>query len=263
MNKNVEVQKSNENLKKDVQKDIKIEQNQNFCKGCNNSKKVNLTGKGISSLTTQKRYSGIHKLFSRFENNLTEKLPFDVSINYIVLESLVCAFKEFENDEETIKFFTDNIKAKNFFYLVNDISRGMRYNSSDKIHDKFLYSAQTLRKLDEFYDEFEDIHDNSMHYGYNSLYLFDELFNSKKSNESYLNKIIKTAYQMANLNDRHFACNILNEFYNRINCSNLTEDSIDEYFHKIIVINDKWETIFNKKSEGLYTLDSLYSLVTE
>lgn len=258
MNNNVEVQKSNEKKFKEVQ----IEQT-NKCRLSTEVGKVTLVGCNLASSATLPRYKGIYKLFETFEEKLEEKIPFDISLNYIVLESLVSAFKDFENDEDAIKFFTSNIKAKNFFYMINDLSGKTSYHSSDKIFNKFLSSADTLRKLDSFYDEFIDIYEYSLRYGYSSLYLFEKVFDTKNSKENFLDKIFNTINQEKNIPARHIACNVLNEFYNEVKRPNLTEDSIDEYYHKMRKINEKWNDVLSKTEKNLCSIDTLYYLVTE
>lgn len=228
------------------------------------TEKVVFKGNQLATSINQKRYEKIYGMLAEYEKDLKEPIQFDISLSYMVLESLYKATEDFDTAQEAVEFFKKNIKPKNFFLLINDLSNQTMYHTSKEVYNKFLSSGKVLKALDSFYDEFAKLYDYSMFSNYSTIYLFDKLFNNKDKKYKYLENIYNAVNQKEDLKLRHVACSILNELLNEVTRNNLTDDSRNYYYYQMQTIDENWDKvidIISKTEKDIYSIDSIYYLV--
>lgn len=213
--------------------------------------KVNYVGVTREGIKDTPRYKNLISILNHFEDMLDEPLSFDVHLDFITLHALFIAatpLNEYEKDptcniidhESTIEKF-EVMDPVNFFKLINDISAQKKIYKGEDIYDKYLRDEKTLKRLDRFYNEYEDIYDICVRQNYTSLYLFEAICDNDRSHPS-LDNILKHIHDDNKVN-RHFVCVLLNEFYNEIYQHNISERTQSEYWYNIYRINEKLEDI--------------------
>ena len=115
-----------------------------------NEKITYKVGKEIESIFNIPRYSDVFLFIKNMENNIREKIPFNIVLNYITVEAL----KLYKNDYGDFSNLEKSL-GSNFFYLLNDISL---YNVAkvQRIVDDYLNDA-TIERLNKFYNTNKDI----------------------------------------------------------------------------------------------------------
>ncbi len=225
------------------------------------NQKVMLTGNELKGAMSNSRYMPIFLLFKTMENNLTEDVNFNVNVSYLTLEAMHKALVEIGNYEDFVSLFEKNIEPLNFFRLINDLGRQGKYRSGRQVSNIFFTSATTLKKLNSFYNEYNDIYDYCIIYKYTLLYLFSmsdkELPTMLKSFDN-LRKYFQDNDEN-NFQKRHIVSCLFNELENEVNRCGVTESTKDEFYHKMQKINDNIEKLFRTKDlNALYSIDALY-----
>lgn len=224
---------------------------------------VTIKGHGIEeSVLNGNRYKNVFELFSLMENNLNEEIKCDIALSYISLETIVKVFTEIDDKKETFNFFTKNITPRNFFYLINDIDTQQIYHSSDKIYQVFLSNSEELRKLNEFYNEYQDFIENSFSHNLPSIYVFikkDELLDTNKY--EYVKNIGNALKKDSDYKDKMLAFNIINEYYSLKANTQLRDSAREDLFYKVIKINKNWDKIKKETNAQFYSIDGIYSII--
>lgn len=243
-------------------KEVPIEE-QNVCYLGTKNGKVTIKGIGTADSIENNRYSGVYNLMSIMESKLDKEINQDISLSYIGLESLVKVFTEMENEEEAIEHFTNNISPRNFFYLIHDIDIQNFYHGSDRIYRRFLSNTEVLKELDAFYNEFEDVLEESYRHNVPCIYAFIRRHDLNDKNNTYLCNI-GNAINSKSKAEKELAFNLINEYYGDKTRCYLSESSKEELFYKVKKINDKWELAVSKTSPNkYYNLDFLYDSIDE
>lgn len=260
------------NLKVNSQKKFNLKgvvsnEKQNICYLCTEKGKVTLRGIGINNAIDNKRYNEVFDLIATMENKLDNNINFNINISYIELEALVKVYLEMQDDKQAKEFFLKNISPKNFFFLINDLDNQKFYHSSRKIYTLFLSSTSELKALNDFYNEFSDVIDNSFKHKHNisNLYVY---FKREDFLDKDKYKYLRNIGNALNGNDKkekEISFHLINEYYTTKMKSYLSDSSRDELFYKIQTINDNWSKIMKEIESSEYSneysnIDKLYDL---
>lgn len=252
-----------------MSKNVQNKTNVTNLKGVNDTMaKVNYVGVTHEAIENgPARYRNLMPVLNYFEDKLDEPLNFNVNLDYITLHALFIAMCADEDSdiiliEESIEHF-EVMDAVNFFKLINDISVQAKYYEAYEIYYHFLSHQNTLKRLNDFYNEYTDIFNACINHKYSSLYVYELLRDSKNENykpNNSLTNFIKYINDKDN-KKRHFACILLNEFLNEMNQFDPSERTRDEYWYQMYSINKKLDDILSSKDIDItknYCISTVY-----
>lgn len=220
-----------------------------------NKKITYKVGKEIESIFNIPRYSDVFLFIKNMENNIREKIPFNIELNYITVEAL----KLYKNDYGD---FSNLEKAlgSNFFYLLNDISL---YNVAkvQRIVDDYLNDA-TIERLNKFYNTNKDIVMYAFEKNCSSLYIFDII----DKNKTY--KLLENLYNEIKYNKcnnrfiRNVAAKLILDFESKK--KNITsEKGMEELYYHIEMINKYFISInFNSLKDVDISVDNIFDHIS-
>jgi hypothetical protein len=118
-----------------------------------------------------------------------------------------------------------------------------------------------LKKLNRFYNEYNDIYEYCVEKKYTSLYLFDMTSNNVLSGLVVFPNLTASIHS-DDKNKRHIASSLLNELQNEVKRCNISESSKDEYYYKLRKIDLNYDTLLEKINlSELCSIDSLYYML--
>lgn len=232
------------------------------------------------------RYKTVNELINYFEDELRAGLengsiskndiPSSVNLNHMVFETLVKAtmdaygnkpYYDLNNDEEKKLFESQiighfkNISPNNFFKLISDINVK---TSSKKVAEDYFTDPKALKALNDFYNEYTDIYNrhSNTELRYSLLYLFEVLSKDGLKNYNCLQNIAKLT-KSDERSIRHIACYIINELENESNRMAISDDTKEELYIKINVIDKQINELIAYNYidlRKLHSIDTLYNL---
>lgn len=240
------MKKENNVIKENVKK-----RSQKYCLRSN--RKVNYKfGKERANLFDIPRYKDVFTFIKRMENNIEEKLPISVELDFITLEALKIYMDEngdFSKLEQTLGI--------NIFYLINDISL-FHITKARRIIDDYLNDT-VIKDLNNYYNNNLDIVLSAYQKNCSSLYIFDILERDKKY--SLVNNIYDSIKEKDPLK-RNIASQLILDFESQ-QCKSISEKGKEELCYKISRINKVFNSIdYNDFKNINISIDNVYDYLT-
>ncbi len=209
---------------------------------------------GISSIFDNTKYKKFMKFLTLLENQLTEKLPFYVDINYITLEAFRLCI------ENTGYYNLYRLLGANLFYLINDISINKSQIYPEEIYDKYLYDTD-LSRFNSYYENYKEIVLECFKRGYSTLDLYNLLYKNQKPAD-FIKNIYTTAIQ-GDVNDlkTKIACYLFIEYYTTMS-EHPVERTCTELYNKMKIININFGDLTDDDiSHSFMNIDSIFNIL--